>query len=255
MSRRDLRPLPEGAKTRIELVKLDHLKGIREVMRGWHTTGSKSKRSPPKLTCRQQQGLQDLVVAMGVHLGKEEGTEYLAVTGVLQQFESDVHKLMSAIAGEAQDLFNQLIAEFHVEGCQNGHDSDPRVTVHHRVSDGLKPTVDDLIIQAVEAHRQRLKAKCTNPPWEGSATASAEARPPEKSPGSPGRHIDRKQLAERVEKLRIARGLSAERLAHEAHLDKKTVIGIHHGRRDVRMGTLESLAHALGVSIAELISG
>ena len=254
MSRFDLNLLPEDAKTRVELVKLDHEEKIREVMRAWHEAPANSSGSPPKLTCKQQKQLLDLVVAMGIHLGKTAGSEYLAVTPLLEEFESDIHNLMASVADEAQDRFNQLIAEFHVVACRNGH-SDLRVAVHQRVRNQLNATIDDLIIKAVAAHKERLKAKCAKLPVRPAAATSAESDPSEKGPGNPGWRIDRKGLAERVEKLRIGRGLSAERLAHEAHLDKKTLIGIRRGRREVRLGTLESLAHALGVSIADLVSG
>jgi hypothetical protein len=253
MSRADLRPLPEDAETRIELVKLGHLKEIRELMRAWHEAGPKSKRSPTKLTCRQQKELQDQVVAMGVHIGKVEGAEYLTVVALPRQFESDVHKLMAAIACEAQDLFNQFIIEFHVETCRNGH-GDPRMAVHHRVREEIKATVDDLIIKAVEAHELRLKAKCAGASQESGAPSSSEPTPV--PPRAKERDLHRRELiGQRIQTLMRAKAMTIDRLAHKAGVDRKTVSGVIRCQHDATITSLECLAGALGVSLDELLKG
>jgi DNA-binding Xre family transcriptional regulator len=251
MSRGDLCLLPEDAQTRVELVKLDHLEEIREVMRDWHKTRPKSRGSPPKLTYKQQKELFDRVVAMGIHLGQTEGAEYLAVVSLPEEFEPDVHKLMAAIACEAQELFDQLMAEFCVVHCRKGH-GDLRLAVHHRVRDELQATIDDLIITAVQAHKQRLRARWAGPSQEDGAPAPAESR----LGALPvrGRSQDRRELiAHKVESLRIARGMTIDGLAHKAGVDRKTLSSVIHCQHDATATTLASLAGALSVSVDDLL--
>lgn len=60
-----------------------------------------------------------------------------------------------------------------------------------------------------------------------------------------------RSLGERLRLLRVARGLSQERLAHDAGLHR-AVGFIERGERDIGVSHLWPLAAALGVSVAEL---
>lgn len=57
-----------------------------------------------------------------------------------------------------------------------------------------------------------------------------------------------------LRKLRVGKGLSQERLAFEAHIDRSYVGRVERGTENVTISTLEALATALGVSVGELFS-
>lgn len=59
----------------------------------------------------------------------------------------------------------------------------------------------------------------------------------------------------RLRKLRLARKLTLEQLAERAELHWTYVSGIERGRRDPGLRTLSRLAHALGLSLADLLGG
>jgi hypothetical protein len=48
--------------------------------------------------------------------------------------------------------------------------------------------------------------------------------------------------------------MSVEQLALDAHLDKKTVVGVLHGRHSATPNTLKKLADVLGVAASKLAS-
>lgn len=56
-----------------------------------------------------------------------------------------------------------------------------------------------------------------------------------------------------VARLRRERGLTIDRLAGLAYLDRKTIIAIEAGRKAARLTTAHSIAHALGVPLGELV--
>ncbi len=62
-----------------------------------------------------------------------------------------------------------------------------------------------------------------------------------------------KRVAERVVELRIARNLSQEALAQRARINRVTLARLEHALHPPRLDTLERLARALGVPIAELV--
>jgi transcriptional regulator with XRE-family HTH domain len=60
-------------------------------------------------------------------------------------------------------------------------------------------------------------------------------------------------LAANLRRMRIARHLSLSGLAREMRVSKATLSGIENGRSNPTVETLAGLAHALGVSIGELL--
>ena len=60
-------------------------------------------------------------------------------------------------------------------------------------------------------------------------------------------------LAANLRRMRIARHLSLSGLAREMGVSKATLSGIESGRSNPTVETLAGLAHALGVSIGELL--
>jgi transcriptional regulator with XRE-family HTH domain len=62
----------------------------------------------------------------------------------------------------------------------------------------------------------------------------------------------RKLVGWNVRKLRVELGLSQERLAHEAEIDRSYVGRIERGEENVTIGVLEAIATALQVSVGTL---
>ena len=63
------------------------------------------------------------------------------------------------------------------------------------------------------------------------------------------------RFGSRVRQLRQAHGLSQEAFADKCGLDRTYISGIERGKRNVALRNIESIARALGVSIAELSKG
>ena len=61
-------------------------------------------------------------------------------------------------------------------------------------------------------------------------------------------------LAANQRRLRVAAGLSQTELAVAASVTKSTVAAIEQGRANPRLDTLETIARALGVEVAELLA-
>lgn len=64
----------------------------------------------------------------------------------------------------------------------------------------------------------------------------------------------RELLALSLIRLRAARGWSQEALAFEAGLHRTFVAHVERQTRNISLDNIERLAHALGVSVAELLS-
>lgn len=62
----------------------------------------------------------------------------------------------------------------------------------------------------------------------------------------------RKIIGWNLRKLRVEKGLSQERLALEAHIDRAYVGRVERGKENVTVSTLEALAQVLDVPVAEL---
>ena len=65
---------------------------------------------------------------------------------------------------------------------------------------------------------------------------------------------DYRALGVEVARLRAAKGWSLDRLAAESGVSRKSVINVEAGRHIVRVPTIHSLAHSLGVPLSDLIS-
>lgn len=63
------------------------------------------------------------------------------------------------------------------------------------------------------------------------------------------------ELGSRIQSLRKDRGLSQQGLANEAGLDRSYVSAVEHGKQNVSFATLKGISDALGVGVADLISG
>ena len=62
----------------------------------------------------------------------------------------------------------------------------------------------------------------------------------------------KKKFGKQVKKLRLEKGLSQEKLAYEADLDRTYIPSIEKGERNVSIVIAEKLAIALNVPISEL---
>jgi transcriptional regulator with XRE-family HTH domain len=63
------------------------------------------------------------------------------------------------------------------------------------------------------------------------------------------------RFGQRLREKRTALGLSQERFADKAKLDRTYVSGIERGKRNLALRNIEAIAKALGISIAELMEG
>lgn len=64
----------------------------------------------------------------------------------------------------------------------------------------------------------------------------------------------RHELGSRVKRLREAKGLSQEALAHDADVHRTYVSGVERGVRNPTVTVMEKLATGLGVTLAELVT-
>jgi transcriptional regulator with XRE-family HTH domain len=64
-----------------------------------------------------------------------------------------------------------------------------------------------------------------------------------------------KRFGRRVRELRTGLGLSQEAFAEKCGLDRTYVSGIERGQRNVGLRNIESIARALGITLAELMEG
>ncbi len=62
----------------------------------------------------------------------------------------------------------------------------------------------------------------------------------------------KKKFGKRVKKLRLEKGLSQEKLAYEADLDRTYIPSIEKGERNVSITVIEKIAKALKVKISVL---
>jgi transcriptional regulator with XRE-family HTH domain len=64
----------------------------------------------------------------------------------------------------------------------------------------------------------------------------------------------RQTIGWNLRRLRVARGLSQERLAFEADIDRSYVGRVERGGENVTVATLEALAEVLSVNVSELFA-
>jgi len=75
-----------------------------------------------------------------------------------------------------------------------------------------------------------------------------DARPTSK----PNRNPVLTVLGKRVRECRLAAGLSQERLAHEALIDRTYVSAVERGKANPSVLTVANICHALGIHLSEL---
>jgi transcriptional regulator with XRE-family HTH domain len=63
-----------------------------------------------------------------------------------------------------------------------------------------------------------------------------------------------RRIGARVREMRTAQGLSQEELAHRAGLDRTYISQVERAVKNVTILSLDRIARALGVSLAELVS-
>jgi transcriptional regulator with XRE-family HTH domain len=84
--------------------------------------------------------------------------------------------------------------------------------------------------------------------WQSSLILAAMAKGRDRS------HSARHTLATNMKRLRIAKGLSQERLAALARLHSNYVGSVERRERNISIDNLEKIAAALGVSLPELFA-
>jgi transcriptional regulator with XRE-family HTH domain len=68
-------------------------------------------------------------------------------------------------------------------------------------------------------------------------------------------HAARRILAQNVRRLRLARHLSQEDLAHAAELSQDQISDVENAKHSVTLDNIQRLAFALNVRVAELLDG
>jgi len=63
------------------------------------------------------------------------------------------------------------------------------------------------------------------------------------------------RFGQRVRQRRTALGLSQEAFADKCKLDRTYISGTERGKRNVALRNIESIANALGITLAELVQG
>ncbi|MDA0184367.1 helix-turn-helix domain-containing protein [Solirubrobacter phytolaccae] len=63
------------------------------------------------------------------------------------------------------------------------------------------------------------------------------------------------QFAENLRRLRLAAGMTQERLSEEAQMDAAEISRLERGGRDPQLLTIVRVARGLGVTPSELLSG
>jgi DNA-binding XRE family transcriptional regulator len=255
MTRSDLQPLPKESETRIEWVRARHEVKIRSAFLNWHTDAEKARARPATLTAEQQSELQALLVARSVELGEVEGRERLSATPDPRQFEIEIHCLLEIVADEGRDRWKSLTSPFHREASTEDVYADAEREVHCRVQELLRSPSDRLILQAWSAYEKRLQVECEGDGCRAPLSPTSEA---DTCPGPvSGQRVpaDRSEtLGQKVDRLRLNKGMTLEELAIEAGVDKKTVLRITKNGKRANPGTLKKLADALGVPASYLSS-
>ena len=249
MTRSEMQPLPKESETRIEWVRARHEVKIRSAFLSWQSDTHKPNARPPTLSAQQQAELQALLVARSVQLGEAEGRERLSLTLDPGQFENEIHGLVEIVSAEARDRWKSLTSTFHLEASTDGVYADAERGVSSRVQEALRSSSDRLILDAWAAYEKRLQAECESTGTEVSSVAATE--------GDRNSHLRpangfSETLGQKVDRLRLDKGMSIEKLALEAGVDKKTVLRITHKGKRATPATLKKLADALGVAASSL---
>ena len=67
--------------------------------------------------------------------------------------------------------------------------------------------------------------------------------------------MDFKQIGIRIKKIRYSRGLSQEKLAFKADVDRTYLAGVEQGKRNPSIKSLEKIINALGLSFHDFFEG
>lgn len=252
MNRRDLSPLSKASANRVEWVKAHHEVKINEAILAWQTAARTSKDGQAEITPQQRSDLQNLLIDMSVQFAEAEGRERLAITSSPRQFELDMRDLMDVIATEARERWDFLTAEFRMD-LPVSDNGPPECDLQRRVRESLRPAARRLILDAWSAHEKRLGAECGILNLQNGETTIPASLAPTPSAKLVQQHR-RDMIAQNVGQLRIDKGMSVEQLALDARLDKKTVVGVLHGRHSATPSTLKKLADVLGVAASKLTS-
>jgi len=113
------------------------------------------------------------------------------------------------------------------------------------------PAVEDLripnpfVVQIVLRHKDVVEI-----PWD---FARHYCDPTYAARVERGRNVGQATLGKRVQRLRLAAGLSQEILARRAGIGRVTLVRLERGEHSPRYETLVALSKALGVGLAELL--
>ena len=64
-----------------------------------------------------------------------------------------------------------------------------------------------------------------------------------------------KQVGQRIKEIRIRAGLSQEKLALKAELDRTYLAGVENGRRNLSIKSLEKIVNALNMTFQSFFEG
>jgi len=241
------RSVPTKTTNCIDLVRARHETRIRRILVVWCAETPAGGRSIPTLTQNQQSNLQELLVDMFVELGEARLVDLLTKSPSPEEFESDSEHLIEVVASEARARWNTLTMRYdlNTEAAETTVDPD---NVQQGVLHQLIRIAERYKLQAWSDLEKRLEAECgpTAPALSDPGIASSECLASALQP-----RPTRRALAQRIDDLRINNGLSVEKLAELAKVDKKTLIGISKGSRPYPR-TLKRIADALGVTAKEL---
>jgi len=63
------------------------------------------------------------------------------------------------------------------------------------------------------------------------------------------------KIGQRIKKIRVKQGLSQEKLALLADLDRTYIPSIESGKRNISITVLEKISNALGMTVSEVTKG
>ena len=63
------------------------------------------------------------------------------------------------------------------------------------------------------------------------------------------------RFGERIKQLRLSKGLSQEKLALKAEIDRTYLAGVEQGKRNPSLKSLEKIVEALDISFQDLFEG
>ena len=239
--------VPVATTNWLELVRARHEARIRQTLVDW-CAESAGSRGIPILTSYQQSNLHERVVDMFVELGEARLLNLLAQGLSPQQYDLDSEHLIEIVASEAQSRWKTLTTRYHLKADASEIGADPDIDVQQGVLNQLIRVAERYKLKAWSDLEKRLEAECGPTTSVLSNTAMASSAP---SVSAIHPRPASRSLAQKIEGLRIDKGLSVEKLAELAKVDKKSLLGISKGTRP-HPRTLKKIADALGITPTEL---